>query len=195
MSGKKKKIISVVIISLILIVMVMIILITKGNKKDKTINIGKSIDVDDQSSWRADSHVVAVAESGYYFLDWDYTEDSITLKYFDESSHKTIPVCAKAECMHNSAECNAKLEKNYLSSQLHYYKGNLYVVRVDSGMAKLVRIAKDGSFREEVAELFPNDNITSISLVFHDNCVYVYDHLGHTGALDSSSSRRKNEYD
>ena len=61
MSGKKKKIISVVIISLILIVMVMIILITKGNKKDKTINIGKSIDVDDQSSWRADSHVVAVA--------------------------------------------------------------------------------------------------------------------------------------
>ena len=77
MSGKKKKIISVVIISLILIVMVMIILITKGNKKDKTINIGKSIDVDDQSSWRADSHVVAVAESGYYFLDWDYTEDSI----------------------------------------------------------------------------------------------------------------------
>ena len=82
MSGKKKKIISVVIISLILIVMVMIILITKGNKKDKTINIGKSIDVDDQSSWRADSHVVAVAESGYYFLDWDYTEDSITLKRY-----------------------------------------------------------------------------------------------------------------
>ena len=188
MSGKKKKIISVVIISLILIVMVMIILITKGNKKDKIINIGKSIDVDDQSSWRADSHVVAVAESGYYFLDWDYTEDSITLKYSDESSHKTIPVCAKAECMHNSAECNAKLEKNYLSSQLHYYKGNLYVVRVDSGMAKLVRIAKDGSFREEVAELFPNDNITSISLVFHDNCVYAYDHLGHTGALDSSEN-------
>ncbi len=64
----------------------------------------------------------------------------------------------------------------------------MYVVRVDSGMAKLVRIAKDGSFREEVAELFPNDNITSISLVFHDNCVYAYDHLGHTGALDSSEN-------
>ena len=31
------------------------------------------------------------------------------------------------------------------------------MVRVDAGMAKVVRIQKDGSKREDVAELFAND--------------------------------------
>lgn len=55
---------------------------------------------------------------------------------------------------------------DYLSTPVYYYKGYIYMVRVDAGMAKVVRIQKDGSKREDVAELFANDGVTSISMVF-----------------------------
>ena len=56
------------------------------------------------------------------------------------------------------------------------------MVRVDACMAKVVRIQKDGSKREDVAELFANDGVTSISMVFQGDCIYAYDHLGHTAS-------------
>jgi hypothetical protein len=71
---------------------------------------------------------------------------------------------------------------DYLSTPVYYYKGYIYMVRVDAGMAKVVRIQKDGSKREDVAELFANDGVTSISMVFHGDCIYAYDHLGHTAS-------------
>ena len=107
------------------------------------------------------------------------------MKYFDDSTHKTTPVCAKAECMHNSSDCNAVLGSDYLSSLVHYYKGSIYVVRVENGLAKLVRIEKDGSNRQDVAALFANDTTTSVSLVFHDECAYAYNHIGHIAVVDS----------
>lgn len=55
--------------------------------------------------------------------------------------------------MHNSSDCNAVLGSDYMTSVVHYYKGSIYVVRVENGMAKLVRIAKDGSNRQDVAGL------------------------------------------
>ncbi|MFQ7394259.1 MAG: hypothetical protein ACLRMX_03385 [Lachnospira eligens] len=33
-----------------------------------------------------------------------------------------------------------------------------------------------------MAELFANDGVTSISMVFHGDCIYAYDHLGHTAS-------------
>ena len=139
------------------------------------------------SSWRTDGHRVAKAESGYYYLEWSDTDSTTMLMYLDDSTHKTIPVCAKAECKHNSADCNAVLDSSYDNSPLHYYKGSLYVVKVEGGMAKLERIAKDGSSRENVADLFASDDGT-VSLVFHDDCVYAYDRIGHMGAVESKDT-------
>lgn len=65
------------------------------------------------------------------------------------------------------------------------YKNNIYVVRVEGGMAKLVSIKADGSDRKDVANLFANDRITSISMVFHNGYVYAYDHIGHIGSSES----------
>ena len=93
----------------------------------------------------------------------------------------------KAECKHNSSDCNAVLDSSYNNSPLHYYKGSLYTVKVENGMAKLERIAKDGNSRENVADLFASDNGT-VSLVFHDDCVYAYDRIGHTGAVESKDT-------
>ena len=104
------------------------------------------------------------------------------MRYFDDTAKKSIAVCAKPDCTHDSSDCNAFYSMDYLSTPVYYYKGYIYMVRVDAGMAKVVRIQKDGSKREDVAELFANDGVTSISMVFHGDCIYAYDHLGHTAS-------------
>lgn len=155
MSKKKKTIlISILAVALVAIIILVVVMVTKNGKKDKSIDIGSAgNEEEEQSYWRADSHGVAKAETGYYYLEWNDDKFTTTLKYFDDSTHKTTPVCAKAECMHNSSDCNAVLGSDYMTSVVHYYKGSIYVVRVENGMAKLVRIAKDGSNRQDVAGL------------------------------------------
>ena len=84
------------------------------------------------------------------------------MRYFDDTAKKSIAVCAKPDCTHDSSDCNAFYSMDYLSTPVYYYKGYIYMVRVDAGMAKVVRIQKDGSKREDVAELFANDGVTSL---------------------------------
>lgn len=56
------------------------------------------------------------------------------------------------------------------------------MIKVKNGMGVLTKIQPDGNEREEICELFPNANVTSVSMVFHDNAAYVYDHTGHAGS-------------
>lgn len=177
-----KKKLSIIIIGVVICVAALsaVLVMVKG-KKEKTIDIGKSSgETDEQSYWNPDIHSIAKSEEGYYFLTYDV--DGTTLKYFDDATQRTIAVCAKPDCTHDNSDCNAFFSMDYLSSPVYYYKGCIYMVRVDAGMAKVVRIQKDGSKREDVADLFANDGITSISMVFHDDCIYAYDHLGHTAS-------------
>lgn len=177
-----KKKLSIIIIGVVICVAALsaVLVMVKG-KKEKTIDIGKSSgETDEQSYWNPDIHSIAKSEEGYYFLTYDV--DGTTLKYLDDATHRTIAVCAKPDCTHDNSDCNAFFSMDYLSSPVYYYKGYIYMVRVDGGMAKVVRIQKDGSKREDVADLFANDGITSISMVFHDDCIYAYDHLGHTAS-------------
>ncbi len=177
-----KKKLSIIIIGVVICVAALsaVLVMVKG-KKEKTIDIGKSSgETDEQSYWNPDIHSIAKSEEGYYFLTYDV--DGTTLKYFDDATQRTIAVCAKPDCTHDNSDCNAFFSMDYLSSPVYYYKGYIYMVRVDAGMAKVVRIQKDGSKREDVADLFANDGVTSISMVFHDDCIYAYDHLGHTAS-------------
>ena len=177
-----KKKLSIIIIGVVICVAALsaVLVMVKG-KKEKAIDIGKSSgETDEQSYWNPDIHSIAKSEEGYYFLTYDV--DGTTLKYFDDAAKRTIAVCAKPDCTHDNSDCNAFFSMDYLSSPVYYYKGYIYMVRVDGGMAKVVRIQKDGSKREDVADLFANDGVTSISMVFHDDCIYAYDHLGHTAS-------------
>lgn len=177
----KKKLSIIIIGAVICVAALSAVLVMVKGKKEKTIDIGKSSgETDEQSYWNPDIHSIAKSEEGYYFLTYDV--DGTTLKYFDDATHRTIAVCAKPDCTHDNSDCNAFFSMDYLSSPVYYYKGYIYMVRVDGGMAKVVRIQKDGSKREDVADLFANDGITSISMVFHDDCIYAYDHLGHTAS-------------
>lgn len=177
-----KKKLSIIIIGVVICVVALsaALVMVKG-KKEKAIDIGKSSgETDEQSYWNPDIHSIAKSEEGYYFLT--YNVGGTTLKYFDDATHRTIAVCAKPDCTHDNSDCNAFFSMDYLSLPVYYYKGYIYMVRVDGGMAKVVRIQKDGSKREDVADLFANDGVTSISMVFHDDCIYAYDHLGHTAS-------------
>ena len=177
----KKKLSIIIIGAVICVAALSAVLVMVKGKKEKTIDIGKSSgETDEQSYWNPDIHSIAKSEEGYYFLTYDV--DGTTLKYFDDATHRTIAVCAKPDCTHDNSDCNAFFSMDYLSSPVYYYKGYIYMVRVDGGMAKVVRIQKDGSKREDVADLFANDGVTSISMVFHDDCIYAYDHLGHTAS-------------
>lgn len=177
----KKKLSIIIIGAVICVAALSVVLVMVKWKKEKAIDIGKSSgETDEQSYWNPDIHSIAKSEEGYYFLTYDV--DGTTLKYFDDATHRTIAVCEKPDCTHDNSDCNAFFSMDYLSSPVYYYKGYIYMVRVDGGMAKVVRIQKDGSKREDVADLFANDGVTSISMVFHDDCIYAYDHLGHTAS-------------
>lgn len=177
----KKKLSIIIIGAVICVAALSVVLVMVKGKKEKAIDIGKSSgETDEQSYWNPDIHSIAKSEEGYYFLTYDV--DGTTLKYFDDATHRTIAVCAKPDCTHDNSDCNAFFSMDYLSSPVYYYKGYIYMVRVDGGMAKVVRIQKDGSKREDVADLFANDGVTSISMVFHDDYIYAYDHLGHTAS-------------
>ena len=170
----KKKISIIIIGAVICVVSLSVALIMVRGKKEKSINLGKSSEeTDEQSYWNPDIHGIAKSEDGYYYLTYDI--DGTTLRYFDDNAKKP-------DCTHDSSDCNAFYSMDYLSTPVYYYKGYIYMVRVDAGMAKVVRIQKDGSKREDVAELFANDGVTSISMVFHGDCIYAYDHLGHTAS-------------
>ena len=177
----KKKLSIIIIGAVICVAALSAVLVMVKGKKEKAIDIGKSSgETDEQSYWNPDIHSIAKSEEGYYFLTYDV--DGTTLKYFDDATQRTIAVCAKPDCTHDNSDCYALFSMDYLSSPVYYYKGYIYMVRVDGGMEKVVRIQKDGSKREDVADLFANDGVTSISMVFHDDCIYAYDHLGHTAS-------------
>jgi len=99
MKDKKKAIIGIIAAVVVVGIVVAVVLGMRRGKSDKIINVGNATESDEMSSWRTDGHRVAKAESGYYYLDWSDTDSTTMLKYFDDSTHKTIPVCAKAECI------------------------------------------------------------------------------------------------
>lgn len=126
-----------------------------------TVSAGEN----EESSWNTDVHGIAKAEGGYYYLQMK--SKGMCLYFYDESVQRSIAVCSKAECNHGDVQCNAFfLTSEYLSSPVHYYQGNIYMIKVKNGMGVLTKIQPDGNEREEICELFPNANVTSVSMVF-----------------------------
>lgn len=117
------------------VVCVAVIFTINRKKSGINMNVGE-LSGDEQNYWNPDIHSISKAENGYYYLHYDGKD--LLVKYFDESSKMSVPVCAKAECSHNSKTCNAWLDTDeYLSSPIYYYKKYIYVVRVEGGWLSL----------------------------------------------------------
>ena len=187
---KKRVYIAWGLAGVIVIILGIVIFINKNKVINDESNINLTIQTveenDYESCWNPGIHDIARAEGGYYYLRTE--QNGMYLHYFDKNLKKSVLVCGKAECGHNDLQCNAYFSSfEYLSSPIYYYEGNIYMVRLKDGMGILTRINPDGSEREEIAELFPNSNVTSISMVFHENCVYAYDHAGHSGSKEENT--------
>lgn len=100
-----------------------------------TVSAGEN----EESSWNTDVHGIAKAEGGYYYLQMK--SKGMCLYFYDESVQRSIAVCSKAECNHGDVQCNAFfLTSEYLSSPVHYYQGNIYMIKVKNGMGVLTKI-------------------------------------------------------
>lgn len=76
--------------------------------------------------WNTDAiHKIAAAENGYYYIT-----DEDMLVYFDVDSKEEVPVCARPDCAHNSASCDACL-KGCVVYNIYYYNGSLYYMPIE----------------------------------------------------------------
>ena len=193
-----KKRVTLILAAALCIIAGVVVFISKNRVKDTDVYGNNNIDInisvadngqnDSQNYWNPDNHAVAKGDGGYYYTS--ETDNIYRIMFFDEESGESIPLCAKPECTHDDNTCNAfimgKMHKYYqgdefLSQTLYYYKNYIYMIKCNAGMGKLVRISLDGVERKDIGELFPNNNASTISLVFHGDYVYAYDDTGHAG--------------
>lgn len=176
----KKKIFA--ISGIILIIIVAVFIFIRRNQVEDTLPTmyadvsGLEDSTEDaQNYWSTRGHNFTKGENGYYFLN----EMSDSLLFFDAQTKTYYPVCAKPDCLHNDTGCNAYLGRGqYLLGSVYYYRGNIYLFKIQNGNAALTQISADGSSRKILCEVMPTDGASSLYMVFHDDMVYVYDCWG-----------------
>ena len=143
----------------------------KGILAEEEIN--QSSDDDLQSSFNSSAYDnVAKGENGYYFL----SSGSMNIMYFDKESLTSFPLCGKADCKHTDDTCNSYLgRQTHIPSTIYYYKGYIYIIKINGGDAILERVNADGSARKELGIICPTRAINNIHLVFYSDTIYVFD--------------------
>ncbi len=164
-----------------MLVLVLSMILTVGCKEK-----GTSIDIKDDnldvSQTYFKSHQVAKGEKGYYFFG-DYGN---YILYFDEVTKETIPLCSKAECVHDDEECMAYVKGSQFDFKIYYYSGKLYWLTNENGMVKLMECMADGSSRKIVGELYAyNDDANEVDLMFAGGYMY----FSENGAALTDSER------
>lgn len=148
----------------------------------------KSEASDAQNYWGTIVQSITKGNGGYYYFT---AQSPLYLMFFDETSKESIPVCGKADCSHDCADCNAYFgsakhyDRNapekvtYTGASLYFYNGYLYTLNSDGN---LVRIAADGSERQTLMKVDSNyDGSSNTKLVFYDNMFCVYNSSGGMG--------------
>ena len=118
-----------------------------------------------------------VTANGVYFIyDHPYmslgkTAASPVILYADHDSDTVIKLCGRADCTHQTQDCNAYIQEGSL---LTYYGGYLYALTQDSNgeedntlaSCKLIRMDLDGSNRVEILDVMKyakENGYTSVS--------------------------------
>lgn len=132
-----------------------------GNGNKVTKKEVKDTECVDSAYFNTMSDIVE-SENGYYILNHTYNGSYITYK--DKKNLECeVFLCGKPDCkhidlvndrtlLHMFKDCNAYVGEGVLES-IKYYKGNLYVIVIETGQAVLYRISKDGSSHERLFEL------------------------------------------
>lgn len=111
---------------------------------------------DYQAYWGTKIQCITRGEHGYYYLT---PEEPLYLMYWDDDTQESIKLCAKADCNHDNAACNAYFgdvryydrtaqAAEYASGfQIYYYNGFLYLLGTEGN---LIQVSPDGSERKEL---------------------------------------------
>lgn len=121
---------------------------------------------------------VQKGRDGYYFLQNGF------IYYFDESSGTLLPLCNKAECLHDMEPDDSKIKdcNGYINSiyggddpdttAIFYCNGYVYYMVADDGSGKpgLYRVASDGS-RRECVHSWPQEEVFA-NWIVHRGVMY-----------------------
>ncbi len=106
-------------------------------------------------------------ENGYYYLN----EQESCLYYLEEESGEYVKLCGKADCQHNTSDCNAYIEGASLGC-VWYADGKVYYTSLnDKSYFTLSCMEEDGSNHEEITQLYkisPNDYVCPMGFLNGD---------------------------
>ncbi len=101
----------------------------------------------------------AYTKDGYYHMRV-LKNDMYQLTFTDQKTKKTVPVCTKSNCNHQTASCDANFESNYDEDHasakkdyylgygyFQYYNGAIYLPVKKGDYVNLLKVSADGSTR------------------------------------------------
>lgn len=114
---------------------------------------------------------------GFYFFSQAECE---YLHYYDEETGTAVKVCAKANCSHDSASCNARFGNWICPHGIQVYQGRVYVWGESYDGDHLYSVQPDGSDRVEYGIMHPEDNSSCgvVQSVIYDDWVYTLCNTG-----------------
>ncbi|MDE6419916.1 MAG: hypothetical protein K2K87_05230 [Lachnospiraceae bacterium] len=132
-------------------------------------------------------------EAGYYFRQGEF------VYYLDEGTGQLLPLCSKADCLHDREtdrerleSCNAHMHfdefSNDFSGGMAYYNGYLYCL-TDNGFNEettLYRLSEDGSKKEQVyrwTDVRVEEWIIHRGIFYYAEHTYTYDEEGEIQGL------------
>lgn len=129
---------------------------------------------DDQFFWEQVTGTnIAKAQTGYYYTE-AYTEgasESFRVYYVDPEAQAADIWCYRAECSHDTPDCDGIFGDDYLRGYIYYFGGHVYMISMDDDYFYLERFNEDGSSQKRLGIIAARDSGFE-ELVFHRGYMY-----------------------
>ncbi len=136
---------------------------------------------DENSNLGKDSKV-AFSETGYYY------QVNTILYFYDADTSISVPVCSKADCGHNSSDCDAYVYDNAdydtyslsgisvkcLGNMIWYNDGHLYIVKRDESGDYLMQYDKAFNNEVKLCTLADNGTVAGLPRTAAENTILMY---------------------
>ena len=124
----------------------------------------------DLNAWMKGISNICRGENGYYAI----SDDQNMIYTIDDEEGTAVPLCSKAECTHDTEDCNAYLGRSVLGWTIWYDGTHLYVVAARAATCYLYEISLDGSGSREICALFKTTGASAYGLspYYYDGYLY-----------------------
>lgn len=134
-----------------------------------------SEEYNDQFFWERESgQNIARAQSGYYYTEAykEMAAENFRVYYIDPDTQRADIWCYRADCSHDTVDCNGIFDENeYLRSYIYYFGGHVYMISMDDDYFYLERFNEDGSSQKRIGTIAARDSGFE-QLIFHRGYMY-----------------------